>query len=403
MQPKSSDFYSYLYQSSSEGLIVISRESGEFIEVNSKAAEIFGHTAEELLGANLSQYPYLSPALEREGFHEDISISLPDSQKRYINLHVKHFQWKEQPFVQISCRDNTEKRFLERELITKHAALKKAYLDLEQKSQELEAMQKQLIQAGKMSALGRLATGVAHELNQPLTSVRGFAQEMLSQSKNQEFKAYLDEIIKGSDRMKKIIEQLRSFAVKESGELEEASLDQIIENVIGLLGVQLKAHRIRVETKLEDGGPSLLTDPFQLEQVLINLVSNARDALVEESKASRSQRRKDKGGHIRIQTSFDAQKDQWRISVEDNGPGIAPENMDKIFDPFFTTKEVGKGMGLGLSMCFGMIEKLGGYLMASGSEEEGAVFTIFLPRDASIKKAEKKTKNNDVSFQRKAS
>jgi signal transduction histidine kinase len=250
--------------------------------------------------------------------------------------------------------------------------------EMERKVQErtrtLRETQAQLIQSGKLAAVGTLAAGVAHELNQPLMIIRGYAQELLGDRRiaDKEVRNDLWRIEAQTNRMAAIINHLRDFSRESKGKRETTDLNRMVQDALTFLEQQLKAGNITVTQELYPALPAVWADPLRIEQVLLNLITNARDAM----EGARV-------GTIAIRTER-AQGSRVALSVTDTGPGIPDEIRTRIFDPFFTTKEVGKGTGLGLSICHGIVEEHGGELTMESpvADGRGARFTIVLPQAA---------------------
>ena len=267
---------------------------------------------------------------------------------------------------------------MERELITKHSELRNAFVDLEKVNSELKATQETLVQAGKMAALGELAAGIAHELNQPLMGIRGYAQEMQhilgsalagSASEN-EVKLAMAEIISSADKMSKIISHLRTFTRKTTEDFQMVDVTLPIDDALKLVSRQLASRGIEVVRDFGVDVPKVYANPLQLEQVFINLTTNARDAI--ESRGLGQ-------GKISIRTR--KRGNFAEIEFQDDGIGMSEKTKAKAFNPFFTTKEVGQGMGLGLSLSYGMISKIHGSFRVESSEGRGTMFTIQIPED----------------------
>ncbi|CBE67556.1 MAG: HAMP domain-containing protein [Candidatus Methylomirabilis oxygeniifera] len=243
---------------------------------------------------------------------------------------------------------------------------------VEERTETLRETQAQLIQSGKLAAVGTLAAGVAHELNQPLMIIRGYAQELLTDERvaSEEIRDDLRRIEAQTTRMAAIINHLRDFSRESKGRREVTDLNRLVREALAFLGQQLKAHDVVVVQELDPALPTVWVDPLQIEQVLLNLITNARDAM--ESTGM---------GAITIRTDV-VSGSRVALSVTDTGPGIPEEIRTRIFDPFFTTKEVGKGTGLGLSICHGIIEEHGGALIMESSvaDGRGARFTMILPQ-----------------------
>jgi two-component system, NtrC family, sensor kinase len=238
---------------------------------------------------------------------------------------------------------------------------------IEKTVETLKSTQAQLIQSEKLSAVGEFVAGVAHELNNPLAAVVGFSEMLKENDVDTQNRRYLDMIYKSAQRCQKIVQSLLSFARRHQPERKPMSVNAMVETVLEMLNYQLRTSNIEVITQFDPALPVVLADGHQIQQVLLNVINNARQAM--ESRPS--------GGQIIIKTeTFD---ENVRVIVRDNGPGIPPENLHRIFDPFFTTKQVGQGTGLGLSLCYGIIKEHGGNITPSSSPGEGATFTIVLP------------------------
>jgi two-component system NtrC family sensor kinase len=245
--------------------------------------------------------------------------------------------------------------------------LKTSRGQLEKTVETLKSTQNQLIQSEKLSGIGEFVAGVAHELNNPLTSVMGFSELLQQSTLDEQHRRYLDMIFKSAKRCQKIVASLLSFARKHQPERKVLNVNGVVESAIEIVAYQLRTSNIEVTTDLDANLPATLVDPHQMQQVFLNIISNARQAM--EGHTSK--------GRIRISTQ--AVGGRVRIIFQDNGPGISEENLTKLFVPFFTTKEVGKGTGLGLSLCYGMVTEHGGTITPQSKPGEGATFIIDLP------------------------
>ena len=243
-------------------------------------------------------------------------------------------------------------------------------------TQRLEAEQ-QLIQASKMATLGEMATGVAHELNQPLSvikTVSSFCMKKFGQKQPIESEVLQNMLTKvdgNVDRASRIITHMRQFARKSESDLKPIQMNNIITSAFEIFSQQLKVRGIEVEWHLDENLPKILADPSRLEQVFINLLINARDAIEEKWQSSGPAVGADK---ISIVTR--ASGEQVVAEVCDTGIGIPADIAEKLFEPFFTTKEVGKGTGLGLSISYGIVKDCGGQIEAASPDGEGACFKL---------------------------
>jgi two-component system, NtrC family, sensor kinase len=231
-----------------------------------------------------------------------------------------------------------------------------------------------VIQSSKMAALGKMAAGIAHEINNPLAVIGEkagwikdlLAEEDLSKSENlKEFEDAVKRIEYHVERAKKVTHRLLGFARRMEPILEQVDINKTLNETVDFLENESRFRNIDIQLDPQISLPTILSDSSQLQQVFLNIINNAIDAI-------------GKGGEIRIRTTHLLPNDEILIEIADNGPGIPKENLGKIFDPFFTTKEVGKGTGLGLSIVYSIIEKLGGRIMVASAEGQGTTFTIYL-------------------------
>ena len=249
--------------------------------------------------------------------------------------------------------------------------LRETTQEMERREQELRDKQEQLVQAGKLATLGELTTGVAHELNNPLNNIGLFIGNATDQLRLGllDPKRIEHELEKALEQVRKataIISHLRTFGRAAPVSVERVDVDEVIERSLSLMQEQLRLRGIEVELDLCADELVVLGNAIQLEQVFINLLTNARDALEESPEKT-----------IRIATESDG--DEIRIAFADTGCGIAPEAEQRIFDPFFTTKEVGTGTGLGLSITYSIVKEHGGEISVSSEPGGGARFLVALP------------------------
>jgi len=224
--------------------------------------------------------------------------------------------------------------------------IKQSRETLEATVETLKTTQAQLIQSEKLSGIGEFIAGVAHELNNPLTSVMGFSELLQNAEVKPREKRYLEMVHKSALRCQKIVQALLGFARRSAPERKAVCLNSLVEAAVEILAYQLRTSNVEAVVNLAPNLPQAMVDPHQIQQVFVNLINNARQAIEAHQPK----------GTIKITTSADGEN--VRVVIQDNGPGISQENLSKIFDPFFTTKEVGKGTGLGLSLVYGIIKSL---------------------------------------------
>jgi signal transduction histidine kinase/NAD-dependent dihydropyrimidine dehydrogenase PreA subunit len=241
--------------------------------------------------------------------------------------------------------------------------LEKSHRELQASHQELEQAHTQLIRTEKLAALGQLSAGVAHEINNPLGTITIYAHLLLKGLEADDPRREdVMMIVNEAQRAKEIVQGLLSFARETKLRPGDTDVNIVIEDVLGLVANQSLFHNITIRKNLAPDLPTLLADGTQLKQVFLNIVLNAAQAM--EGK-----------GKLAIATTME--KDAVKIRIQDTGPGIPPENLDKLFSPFFTTKE--KGTGLGLAISYGIVERHGGRIDVETKLGKGAAFTISLP------------------------
>jgi len=234
--------------------------------------------------------------------------------------------------------------------------------------EERRRLEQQLQLAGRLAAVGELAAGVAHELNNPLAAVQAFAQLLhdkddLEASVRQD----VETIYREAKRATKITTNLLRFARRHKPEKQIVSINEVLEKSLELHAHKMKTSNIDVVTDLDPDLPPTMADADQIHQVFVNIITNSIQAMTEGS------------GKRRLHVAARRAGGIIRISFEDTGPGIREENLASIFDPFFTTKEVGKGTGLGLSICYGIIKEHGGHIYARSEYSRGATFVVEIP------------------------
>ena len=235
--------------------------------------------------------------------------------------------------------------------------------------EDLRKTQEQLLQSEKMSAVGQLIAGVAHELNNPLTAILGYAQLLESEGLNTRAQDYVSKLFKQAQRTHRVVQNLLSFARQRKPQRDEVDIRRVLDETLALRDYDLKINNIRVERDLPSGAALVVADPHQIEQVFLNIINNSVDAILETGRTGKLKIRVySVGGHVCTQFS-------------DDGAGI--KDPKRIFDPFYTTKSIGKGTGLGLSICYGIVKEHGGDITANNAAEGGAVIEVRLPAVAS--------------------
>jgi signal transduction histidine kinase len=228
-------------------------------------------------------------------------------------------------------------------------------------------VQERLLQSEKMSSVGQLVSGVAHELNNPLTGIMGFAQLLMLRDLDDTSRKQVETIYAEAERASKIVSNLLTFARRRKAQKEPANLNTLIERVLELRNYDLRVRNIDVDLELDGALPETMVDANQIQQVFLNIVINAEQAM------------KDGRADGRLRIASRASGRAVTVSFEDSGPGMTPETVRRIFDPFFTTKDAGEGTGLGLTISYGIIEEHGGKIWAESAPGQGTRFVIELP------------------------
>jgi len=228
-------------------------------------------------------------------------------------------------------------------------------------------MEEQLIVTDRLASVGELASGIAHELNNPLTGVIGFSQLLLDKDVSDDVKLDLRIIYNEAQRAAQVVKGLLTFARKHAPVKQLVNINSAIEKVLELRAYEQKVSNIQANTRFASDLPEIIADHFQLQQVFFNIVINAEHFMIE--------------AHGRGTLTITTEKvgDIIKASFTDDGPGISKNDMGHLFDPFFTTKEVGKGTGLGLSICHGIITEHGGRIYTDSELGKGAIFIVELP------------------------
>ncbi len=266
----------------------------------------------------------------------------------------------------------TERRRRARAVIASEQALRQANDNLEvqvrQRTAELQTTQKELVQAGKLAALGTLAAGIAHELNQPITAIRTYAatgKKLLQRGQAGAATETLDKVVTLTQRMGHITSQMKVFVRQKPAAGESADWSARIDFVLDMLGERIAGQGVTI-IKSCAAQAQVTGDDARIEQILLNLLSNALDAVAGVPEP-------------RIDLSLQPDRSGWALTVEDNGGGLGEKQLEHLFDPFYSTKDVGQGMGLGLFICYGLIQDLGGSIRAGRAATGGARFEVWLP------------------------
>lgn len=352
--------YHAIFNNIPNPVFVLDNSSLTILDCNESVTEVYGYKIEEIIGKPFSFLFDPSQPME------NVETLIRNSSIINSVQHIKSDSLTISVDIWISPSEYPGQKVL---LVTTSDITKRL---------ETEA---QFLHAAKLATLGEMATGVAHELNQPLSVIKTSSSFCIEKIRKNEaikpgiLETLLSKIDSNVDRASKIITHMRDFARKSDVTLTRVDIFEILQRAYEIFSQQLKVRGINVEWQITHPLPCVMTDPGRLEQVFINLLINARDAI--EAKAERSCKDPDLEKRIIIRCYSKAQK--IYVEIEDTGTGVPDNVADKIFQPFFTTKEVGKGTGLGLSISYGIIKECSGQITMKETSEKGAVFQVVLP------------------------
>ena len=355
---KSEKKYSAIFDNIPNPVFVLDMDTLEILDCNGSVASVYGYKKDEIIQTSFLE---LFRKEERSHYEESIKTSTIINQVRqysasgeplFVNMRISPSDYPGAKVLLVTTSDITKR------------------LETEQ----------QLIQASKMATLGEMATGVAHELNQPLsvikTASRFFMKKINKKEKIEDEVLFTlsEEIDSYVDRATKIINHMRQFGRKSDTTLEKVRVNAVLEKAFEILGQQLKVRGIEIFWDLEPNLPPMLADPDRLEQVFVNLLINARDAIDEKWQSHQPGKEAKK---ISLKTRSDGK--EVTVEISDTGPGIEGEILERIFEPFFTTKKVGQGTGLGLSISYGIIHDCKGSIRAVSGKGKGTRFIMKFP------------------------
>jgi PAS domain S-box-containing protein len=369
--------YRTLVETMNDGLLTV--DLGERVTfVNQALAELTGYREDEMVGRSLSSFltPEALEAFRRgsgpssggRGSRFELEVTAKGGDRLPVLVSAtRHIENSETIGSVVIVSDLREQKKAEEERRRMHEEVVDANVKLRDSMARLQAAQEQLIQAEKLSALGELISGVAHELNNPLTGVMGYSQLMMNANTPPELRRNLERINKEAVRCQKIVQNLLAFARRHHPERKLADMNEVLRSTIDLRAYQLKVDNIELVIDLQEPLAPVLADSYQMQQVFINIINNAHQALMETGRM----------GSLAIRSRHE--NDVVRVEFIDNGPGIPEDKIGRIFDPFFTTKGIGRGTGLGLSLSYGIVKEHEGQIYAKSEPGQGATFVIELP------------------------
>jgi len=340
--------YRHLVESASDAIVTLDA-NGRFTTVNHAAENISGYKREELVGQ------WFAPMLP----DDDLPKALAHFQQALsgeTGLFESQFYRKDGEVRTISITYSTPQKDEE-------------VLCLIRDVTDQKMLQEQLIQSEKMSAIGQLVSGVAHELNNPLAGISAFAQLLLAEKRfPPDQRTAAETIYSEARRASRIVQNLLTFARQHKAEKGPTEINQVLDDTLELRGYELRVRGIDVRREYDDSLPDTMADAHQLQQVFLNLITNAEQAMEQRE-----------GHHHRLTVRTRRNSDSIRIEVEDTGAGIPPNLIERIFNPFFTTKPTGSGTGLGLSISLGIVREHEGRIWAENPPQAGARFVVEIP------------------------
>jgi PAS domain S-box-containing protein len=359
---RSEERYRSLFNNDPHPIFILDRKTFEILNINKRAEEGYGYSRNDFLGMNFLDLG--------DGGKEEISNAVRNLPKDKSKLFLKkqHFKKGGIPFyVNINIC---------------YAEYDGGYVLLATTTDISESIEKeaQLIQASKMTTLGTMAAGMAHEINQPLNVIQicaDFFLKMIKKGmpiKNEDLKSMANDISSNVQRATGIIKHMRDFARQSDVVKTKVNINDPIKDVFKVLGHQLKVHQIELKLDLDPELPTIMAEHNRLEQVFINLVTNAVDAM---DKKGEELGKQEWERRLEIRSFYE--DDQVKVTVADTGTGIPKEIVDKIFEPFFTTKEVGKGTGLGVSISYGIVKDYNGAIEIKSEVGKGTTFNLRFP------------------------
>jgi len=350
-------YFQQLFDNSPDAIVMLDNID-RVVQINRGFETLFGYQAEEIKDLFINELIIPGDCVEEAATLSRTALDGKAARKETVRKH------KDGSLIDVSALgypihfDN------------KTVGVYVIYSDITERKQAEERekeLQRELYLSSRLASIGELAAGVAHQLNNPLTGVLGFSQRLLRKSSDQETNQDLRKIYGEAERAAKIVQNLLTFARRRQPKKEYSDLNNIVQSALELRAYELKASNIEVITNLAPGLPKIILDFHQIQEVFLNLILNAEQAMTEANS----------GGKLTIET--EENKSYVRTTFTDDGPGIPAEHLDSIFDPFFTTKGEKGGTGLGLSVCHGIIIEHGGRIYAKCKPGKGTTFFVEFP------------------------
>jgi PAS domain S-box-containing protein len=362
--------YRAIFEASEDAIFIHDWDTGHVIDVNRRACEIYGYTYEEMKNIRIADVS--------SGEHPYTDKEAARIFERAKSGKTLRLEWH---------RRNKDGSLHWDDVVIRPAVIagERRMLAFTREITERKEAEQALRQAQKMEALGHLTGGIAHDFNNLLTSIMGYvvlAAEHPVAGEDPRLQKYLEQAQASCTRARDLIQQMLTFSRGQRGQPRPVALPGLVTQAVKLFGSSFPPS-VAVETQLDNEVPAVMLDPVHLDQILLNLCLNARDAMNGAGRIQVSVGPARGTEHVCTACRQSASGEFVELCVEDNGPGIAPDIIDRIFEPFFTTKEVGKGSGMGLSSVHGIVHELGGHIRVETALGRGTAFRILLPALAS--------------------
>jgi len=385
MLRESEEKYRQIYENATDGILLI--QKGTIVLINPTMVDLLERLPKDVIGKPLKEFISSDNAEQVQSYFEkerqlssdtsfEIVITTKSKSKKWLELKINTINWDEEPGSLVFASNITLRKLAQLNLTELNKNLKKR---IEVEVEKAKSQQQLLIQKSKLESLGELSAGLAHEINQPMGGISMGLENIMYKISNKELTSdYVESkikfLFKDIERIKKIIEHVRTFSRdQQKTDQEIFDINTVIINTISLINRQYTNHQVDLQFEDSDIKLTTLGNPFKLEQVFLNLLSNAKSAVDKRASLNIEPFTK------QIKISCSTYDKHIYIKVKDNGIGIPREIIDRIFDPFFTTKDEESGTGLGLSISYGIINEMKGTIEVISTPKEHTEITIKLP------------------------
>lgn len=383
---ESEEKYRLIYENASEGILLI--KNGIIILTNPTMVVLMEAMPKNLIGIQFHEFIKSSNKDELKEFFNsnesgldegsfEIMISTKSEKQKWLELKITGIEWDNEPGYLVFAADVTIRKSAQINLKELNKSLENRIL---QEINNVKQQQEFLIQKTKLESLGELSAGLAHEINQPLGGISMGLENILykmsqGELNNEYINSKINVLFQDIDRIKNIIEHVRTFSRdQQNASIEILEVDKVVRNTVSLINKQYLNHQVELNVEIPSSKFITLGNPFRLEQVLLNILSNAKSALDKRLEVTN-----DKAYKKQIRILLEKDEEYIYVNISDNGIGMPKKIMDKIFEPFFTTKDQQSGTGLGLSISYGIINEMNGIIRVESEENKYTKLTIELP------------------------